>query len=112
MFIRLIVKHSSIPSRRLSAASGCSLSSHFAIFSSFAIPSFASSLQAARISDLVCACWSLGNRSATFRSLCWRHQGCASDSISTVNAIWFLRFCPFMIRVPRRFISLASFLRP
>lgn len=54
--IRLIVKHSSIPSRRLWAASGCSLSSHFANFSSFAIPSFASSSEAARISDLVCPC--------------------------------------------------------
>jgi len=36
MSIRLIVKHSSIPSRRLAAASGCSRSNHFAIFSSFA----------------------------------------------------------------------------
>ena len=73
MSIRLIVKHSSIPSRRLSAASGCSLSSHFASFSSFPTPSFTLSFQAARIRDLVCSCWSFGNLSATFRSLCWRH---------------------------------------
>src|SRR5215472_18690263 len=50
---RLIVKHSSIPSRRLAAASGCSRSNHWASFSSFAIPALASSFQAARISERV-----------------------------------------------------------
>src|SRR5215472_12627631 len=53
---RLIVKHSSMPSRRLSAASGCSRSSHCASFSNFAIPGLASSFQAARINDFVCSC--------------------------------------------------------
>src|SRR5262249_29839825 len=74
---QLMVKHSSLPSRRLSAASACSRSSHCARFSSLAIPALASSFQAARIRDLVCSCWSLGYRSMTFRSLCWRHLALA-----------------------------------
>jgi hypothetical protein len=42
----LMVTHSSMPSRSLSAASGCSLSSYRANFSSFAMRALASSFQA------------------------------------------------------------------
>src|SRR4051812_49193881 len=66
----LIVNISPSPSRKDAAAAGHSCSSHVAYCSSFAVPSFASSLNAARSVALACSCWSSGRWPTTLRILC------------------------------------------
>ena len=66
---RLMVKHSSRPSRKLAAAAGQSRSNHWANFSSLALPVFGSNRQAARIAARTWSRSGSGNRSRTLPQL-------------------------------------------
>ena len=66
---RLIVNISSSPSLSEPAALGQSRSSHVAYFWSWAVPSLASSLNAALSVERAWSCWACGRCPSTFRSL-------------------------------------------